>query len=227
MATSRGRPNFVALPIPLGHSNRLVMASTAVSHDSNNLRKWEYSNVVYQRVLSRYLDRMAQHVRTLNPSTVLDAGCGEGYVYRGLQSRGVRAAWEGVDASDGAVRFASARNPECRWSVGDLRAMSQRSQSAELVLCSQVLEHIPQPERVRDELARVAARWLLISVPLEPVFRSICAVTVATGIGQDPGHVNFWTPGAFRNFLRPVGRLAHWEWTSVYQIALVEVTTGG
>lgn len=203
------------------------MTTTALSHDSNNLRKWEYGNALYQGVLSRYLGRMAHHVRALRPATVLDAGCGEGYVYRGLKERGVSASWEGVDFSEGAVRFAAARNPECRWSVGDLRQMTQPANSAELVLCSQVLEHIPQPERVRDELARVSAKWLLVSVPLEPVFRSICALTVATGIGQDPGHVNFWTPSAFRNFLKPVGRLAHWEWTSVYQIALVEVTARG
>lgn len=203
------------------------MTTSALTHDSNNLRKWEYGNGLYQGVLSRYLSRMAHLVRSLRPATVLDAGCGEGYVYRGLRDRGVSADWEGVDASAGAVRFAAEKNPECRWSVGDLREMSQPSNSAELVLCSQVLEHIPQPERVRDELARVSARWLLISVPLEPVFRSICALTVATGIGQDPGHVNFWTPSAFRKFLLPVGRLAHWEWTAVYQIALVEVTARG
>lgn len=225
----------MAVPVRQGHSTHPAIhpfmttsaTASALTHDSNNLRKWEYGNVLYQHVLARYLGRMAQHVRALQPASVLDAGCGEGYVYRGLRARGVQAAWEGVDASEGAVRFAAARNPECRWSVGDLRQMRQASGSAELVLCSQVLEHISQPELVRDELARVSARWLLISVPLEPLFRSICALTVATGIGQDPGHVNFWSPRRFRNFLLPVGRIAHWEWTSVYQIALVEVTARG
>lgn len=203
------------------------MTTSVLAHDSNNLRKWEYGNALYQGVLARYLDRMAHHVRRLLSTRVLDAGCGEGYVYRGLRERGLRAAWDGVDVSEGAIRFAAARNPECAWQVGDLRAMALASASADLVLCSQVLEHIPQPERVRDELARVSSRWLLVSVPLEPLFRSVCALTVATGVGEDPGHVNFWTPPAFRNFLRPVGRLAHWEWTFVYQIALVEVTARG
>lgn len=198
------------------------MTTSALTHDSNNLRKWEYGNALYQRVLSRYLDRMAHHVRRLAPRTVLDAGCGEGYVYRGLKVRGVAAPWRGVDLSEGAVSFAAARSPEAHWGTADLRQIPAGDASAELVLCSQVLEHIPQPETVRDELARVSGRWLLISVPLEPIFRSICALTVATGIGQDPGHVNFWTPRQFRSFLKPVGRLAHWEWTSVYQIALVE-----
>jgi 2-polyprenyl-3-methyl-5-hydroxy-6-metoxy-1,4-benzoquinol methylase len=201
------------------------MATTALAHDSNNLRKWEYGNGLYQRVLGRYLDRMAAQVQAVAPARVLDAGCGEGYVYRGLRRRGVSAAWEGYDLSAGAVAFAATQSPEAVWGVADLRRIPVAGRHADLVLCSQVLEHIPSPEGVRDELARVSARWLLVSVPLEPLFRSICAVTVATGIGQDPGHVNFWTPRGFRDFLRPVGRLAHWESTSVYQIALVECHT--
>lgn len=198
------------------------MATSAVTHDSNNLRKWEYGNGLYQRVLGRYLDRMAVQVQAVAPARVLDAGCGEGYVYRGLRARGVQAVWHGVDLSAGAIRFAEARSPEASWSTADLRRIPVPAGHADLVLCSQVLEHIPSPEQVRDELARVASRWLLISVPLEPVFRSICALTVALGVGEDPGHVNFWTPAQFRSFLKPAGRLARWERTSVYQIALVE-----
>jgi SAM-dependent methyltransferase len=198
------------------------MTATALAHDSNNARKWEYGNGLYQRVLQRYLDRFGALFARAAPRSVLDAGCGEGYVQRGLFARGHRAEWTGVDVSMGAVEYARRREPSARWEVADLRATRFGAATFDLVLCSQVLEHIADPERVRDELGRVSARWLLLSVPLEPVFRSICALAVATGIGQDPGHVNFWTPRAFRNFLRPVGRLVAWEWTGVYQMALVE-----
>lgn len=195
---------------------------TAQSHDSNNARKWEYGNGLYQRVLQRYLDRFGALLGRAAPRRVLDAGCGEGYVQRGLFARGHRAEWTGVDMSPGAVEFARRLEPSAQWEVADLRAMRFGDASFDLVLCSQVLEHIPDPARVRDELARVSARWLLLSVPLEPAFRAICALTIATGVGQDPGHVNFWTPRAFRSFLQPVGRLVAWEWTGVYQMALLE-----
>lgn len=39
-----------------------------------------------------------------------------------------------------------------------------------------------------------------------------------TGVGRDPGPVNFWTPLAFRSFLLPVGTLVAWEWTGINQI---------
>lgn len=213
-SATRSSPRSLALDVP--------MTTSRLTHDSNNLRKWEYNNRLYQGVLARYLDRMASHMKAVAPSFVLDAGCGEGYVYRGLRARGITARWHGVDLSATAVEFAAARAPEASWCAADLRTIPVPDRHAELVLCSQVLEHIPSPEGVRDELARVSDRYLLISVPLEPTFRSLCALTIALGIGQDPGHVNFWSPAAFRRFLKPVGRLVKWERTSVYQIALVE-----
>lgn len=199
-------------------------SSQAARHDSNNLRKWEYGNGLYQRALNRYLDRFAGLLVGTGASNVLDAGCGEGFVHRGMVARGYRGAWTGVDVSDGAVEFARGRAPEAAWRAGDLRALPDASSHYELVLCSQVLEHIPEPERVRDELARVSAKWLLISVPLEPLFRRICALTIELGVGEDPGHVNFWTPAAFREFLRPIGRLVSWQRTTVYQMALIDVS---
>ncbi|MBX3133607.1 MAG: methyltransferase domain-containing protein [Gemmatimonadaceae bacterium] len=199
------------------------MATSILDHESNNLRKWEYGNGIYQRVLGRYLDRVAWQVQQLAPRRVLDAGCGEGFVYRGLRQRGVSASvWLGVDISHGAVAYAAARSPEATWRAADLSALDLPDRCVDLVLCSQVLEHIPNPERVRDELTRVSSRWLLVSVPLEPIFRTLCALTIVAGIGQDPSHVNFWSPRAFRSFLKPVGRLASWTRTSVYQIALVD-----
>lgn len=198
------------------------MTSPVLIHDSHNARKWEYRNALYQCVLNRYLDQFGTFFARAAPRRVLDAGCGEGYVQRGLFSRGHRAEWTGVDMCVGAVEYARRQAPESRWEVADLRALRFAERSFDLVLCSQVLEHIPEPQRVRDELARVSARWLLLSVPIEPIFRTICALTVASGLGQDPGHVNFWTPSAFRTFLKPVGKLVAFGWTGVYQMALVE-----
>jgi SAM-dependent methyltransferase len=206
----------MAVPMPRETSNE------GLRHDSNNLRKWEYGNGIYQRALSRYLDRLGALLLRTGAGTVLDAGCGEGFVQRAMRARGFSGAWTGVDASAGAVAFAAERAPRDSWRVGDLRALPDPSASYDVVLCSQVLEHIPDPTHVRDELARVTGRWLLISVPLEPVFRTACALSIALGIGQDPGHVNFWTPTAFRRFLEPAGRLVTWERTTAYQLALVE-----
>lgn len=206
----------MAIPLPRD------IPSQVLRHDSNNLRKWEYGNGIYQRALTRYLDHLGALLLRTEARTVFDAGCGEGFVQRAMQERGYSGRWTGVDASPGAVAFAAERAAAHEWRVGDLRALPDATASYDAVLCSQVLEHIPEPEQIRDELARVTSRWLLISVPLEPLFRTTCALSIAIGVGQDPGHVNFWTPAAFRRFLAPVGQLVRWERTTVYQLALVD-----
>ena len=66
------------------------------------------------------------------------------------------------------------------------------------------------------EYARVARRYLLLSVPLEPVFRTLTRISVMTKLGQDPGHVNFWTPAAFRRFVKQAGELSAWDWTTAF-----------
>ena len=48
----------------------------------------------------------------------------------------------------------------------------------DLVAATEVLEHVPDPERVLAEMARVARGHLLVSVPHEPLWR---ALNVARG----------------------------------------------
>ena len=131
-----------------------------------------------------------------------------------------------MDSSDGAITFArgASAGTDSSWSVGNLYSLAEPERGHELVLCSQVLEHLPAPESALAELTRISRRWLLVSVPVEPVFRAICAVTVAARIGRDPGHENFWSPRGFRAFLEPAGRLVRWTRSSVYQIALIDTS---
>ncbi|HEY3296924.1 MAG TPA: class I SAM-dependent methyltransferase [bacterium] len=189
---------------------------------SANQSKWEFSNGLYQRHLELYLDRMYHFLSRSGAQNVLDAGCGEGIVYRAMRERGYRGAWTGFDFSRQAVEFARKSSPEARWQHASAYSIPFAAASFDLVFSSQVLEHLTNPQIPLREYARVSARWILLSVPLEPYFRTLTWLSVHLHIGGDPGHVNFWTPHAFRNFVRPAAHLRHWERTTVYQIALLE-----
>jgi len=63
----------------------------------------------------------------------------------------------------------------------------------------EVLEHVPDAEHTVAEMARVAKRWLLVSVPREPLWR---ALNMARGaywkdLGNTPGHLNHWSKRSF------------------------------
>jgi ubiquinone/menaquinone biosynthesis C-methylase UbiE len=198
-------------------------AAKPQGYHSNNQSKWEFDNGLYQKHLERHLDTMFHHLCSTGARRVLDAGCGEGIVYRAMRERGWSGQWTGFDFSAEAVEFAKQASPEAEWRQASAYEIPFPDNSFELVFSSQVLEHLPNPQIPLLQCARVAERYLLVSVPLEPVFRTLTWLSVTLKIGQDPGHVNFWTPAAFRKFVSRAGRLCAWDWTTVYQIALVEI----
>ena len=63
----------------------------------------------------------------------------------------------------------------------------------------EVLEHVPDPEHTVAEMARVAERRLLVSVPREPLWRRLNVARGAywSDLGNTPGHLNHWSKRSF------------------------------
>jgi SAM-dependent methyltransferase len=190
---------------------------------SSNRSKWEFDNCLYRKHLYLYLDCMYAQLFRSGAQNVLDAGCGEGYVYRAMKERSYAGRWAGFDSSPNAIDFARLKSPEVDWHVASIYQIPFEDRSFDLVISSEVLEHLEEPEHALLEMARVSSHYLQLSVPLEPWFRMAARISVALGLGGDPGHVNFWRGAAFRRFLSSAGRVEACERTTVYQIALVDV----
>jgi 2-polyprenyl-3-methyl-5-hydroxy-6-metoxy-1,4-benzoquinol methylase len=75
----------------------------------------------------------------------------------------------------------------------------------DLVLCIEVLEHLPSPEQALREIARVASGAVVLSVPWEPVWRlgNMARGRYVGELGNTPGHIQHFTR---RGFLRLVNR---------------------
>lgn len=98
---------------------------------------------------------------------VLDAGCGDGRLTRGLATRGVQIV--GTDYSDRALAFARAFEPEVEFVAADLASLPFKDGGFTCIVMLDVLEHI-RPElrdRVVSELARCLhpAGTFLLTVP--------------------------------------------------------------
>jgi SAM-dependent methyltransferase len=92
--------------------------------------------------------------------------------------------------------------------------------SFDMVIMSEVLEHIPAPEFVLEEALRLSRAYLLVTVPLEPYFQSVSDLLVRLKLGHSPEHVNFWTAGGFKCWLNRQVSVARYGRCDLYQLAL-------
>jgi hypothetical protein len=90
----------------------------------------------------------------------------------------------------------------------------------------EVLEHVPDPERTVAEMARVAERWLLVSVPREPLWRGLNMARGAylKDLGNTPGHVNHWSKRSFVQMLSRHGKVEEARSPFPWTMLLVRVS---
>lgn len=191
-----------------------------------NLQKYTNPNPVQQWLIRRFLDTVAALAREANPRTVLDVGCAEGFVSAHLARRFPGLTTFGVDLDVAALARGRTLHPHLRTATGNALALPFARASVDLVVCTEVLEHIPAPERALAELARVTRGYLLLSVPWEPWFRlaNLVRLKNISRLGDDPEHVNHWTGWGFRHFLRGKVTVIAWRVAFPWQVVLAATT---
>lgn len=171
------------------------------SYTSSNMQKHISGNPLQRWLLDRFHATAVELMVDVRATTVLDAGCGEGFGMRAVLGESTRAV--GLDYSAAAARLARAQNTAALFASGDVTRLPFADNTFDLVLCMEVLEHLVSPEIGLAELCRVSQRWLLLSVPNEPLFRGANFLRGKNmqAWGNDPGHLNHWSSRGFERFV--------------------------
>ncbi|MFV8753232.1 class I SAM-dependent methyltransferase [Nannocystaceae bacterium ST9] len=182
------------------------MTSTAqgVDERSGNQRKHESRNPIQRALIERFHREAIAMIGQAKPDTILELGCGEGYVLEAFVQGGVKAELSGVELSERAVRLARERlGARATIEHRDARELVANGRHFDLVMMLEVLEHIPEPSQMLDILDDLSSRWLLLSVPWEPFFRGLNFMRGKnlTRWGNDPEHVNHWSRRGFARFI--------------------------
>ncbi len=198
------------------------MNVAADQHKSSNLNKYTTSNSLYAWHIRTFHDRITELVRSVNPESVLDVGCGEGFLAHHLYENLPDVSFTGIDASDGAVDFARDRFGQVGlFEVGDIFNLRFADNSVDVVICSEVLEHLADPDSALKELIRVARQAVVLTVPLEPYFKFFNDVARALRISPDPEHVNFWRHDDWQSFVGRHDPDAKFSKVHYYQTAIL------
>lgn len=171
----------------------------------NHYHKYGGGNVAIRFLTDRFLaalEGLLDGVAADGAVTrVLEIGCGEGEIATRLRAR--FPAVVGLDLPDAGLRSLWAGREGVAFLHGDAQRLPFPDDAFDLVVAVEVMEHLPDPAAGLAELARVARRDLVLSVPREPLFR---AGNLLTGrhvkaLGNTPGHVNHWSTPAFLRFV--------------------------
>ncbi len=189
---------------------------------SANEQKYTRNSRIAQWHLDSVLRAIYELLSTTGAKSILDAGCGEGFVTGFIASRDPTLSLTGMDLNQAAIDYATRRFGKlARFQTGSVYRLPFSDNSFDLVLCSEVLEHLRDPDLAVRELKRVARGHVLVTVPREPLFKWTNNLSRALGFSMDPGHVNFWTGTSFRkyicaHFADPIFARKHF----IYQLAL-------
>lgn len=167
----------------------------------NYYPKYSTKNWIEGRLVGNFLLTVDKLVNQLKPTDIFEVGCGEGYLISryAKDDRKLTACDISEQIVARARILAQEKEINIDFSVKSIYQLSSKQDSANLVICSEVLEHLEIPEKAINVLAQIAKPYLVISVPREPIWR---ALNMARGkylkdFGNTPGHLQHWTSNSF------------------------------
>jgi SAM-dependent methyltransferase len=167
--------------------------------------KYGSTNPVVRKLLDRWTARLRGVTGPVD-GTVVDIGIGEGLCLERILAAaggdtdvaGRRVV--GVEYRFDKARAASRQLEGVEVSVGDAGMLPFPDRVADLVLCIEVLEHLPTVAPAVAELARITGDRCVVSVPWEPWFRlgNLGRGKNIARFGNDPEHLHFFSPRKLR-----------------------------
>ena len=121
------------------------------------------------------LDSMVEPIcRVIDKSaeSILDVGCGQGYPMRLIRLVMSPKNVVGVDLFEKYIKEAKRDKLHDEYVISDIRKMKFKKKSFDVVLASQVIEHLPKEDgrRFIKDLERIAKKQVIIATPIGEMY---------------------------------------------------------
>jgi 2-polyprenyl-3-methyl-5-hydroxy-6-metoxy-1,4-benzoquinol methylase len=174
----------------------------------NTYDKYGSANPVVKRLMANFEGTLEELFKRAAPASLLDVGCGEGVLTHQWAQR-IDGRVVGIDLDDPALHeeWKGRQCPNLEYMIMKAENLPFGDDEFDVATAIEVLEHVPDPEHTVSEMARVASRHLLVSVPREPLWRGLNMARGAylRDLGNTPGHVNHWSKRGFAQLLSRYG----------------------
>lgn len=193
----------------------------------NTYDKYGSTNPVVKRLMANFEGTLETLFEKAAPTSLLDVGCGEGVLVHEWAKAIAPARVVGIDLEEPSIQagWAERQAPNLEYRIMLAENLPFADGEFDAASAIEVLEHVPDPAHTVAEMARVAQRHLLVSVPREPLWRGLNLVRGAyvKQLGNTPGHVNHWTKRSFVELLSRHGEVVEARSPFPWTMLLVEL----
>lgn len=168
----------------------------------NAYDKYSSRNPIVRWMMNGFESALSDFVAKASPKTIHEVGCGEGYWVLRWNELGIPA--RGCDFSEKVIKIARENSidrglPPTVFQPRSIYDLEEIDDSADLVVCCEVLEHLEDPEAGLRALQKITEQYLIVSVPREPLWHmlNLARGKYITQWGNTPGHIQHWSRRAF------------------------------
>ncbi len=137
------------------------------------------------------IDIMEHNSLFQDSCSIIDIGCGTGHFLCEVSKRYPLVKLTGTDFSEESINVSRATTPQADLFTSDIYADYISSEKFDIVLCSEVLEHLLYPQKALVNLSKYLS-----------VDTSALVLTVPNGrVDTYQGHINFWSIESWGVFL--------------------------
>lgn len=167
--------------------------------------KYGSTNPVVRYMMRGFHDSLNTLISQTGVNEIYEIGCGEGNLSIVLAKQNIKVV--ASDFSGQIIEIASENakkaGVDIKFKVASIYNLTFH-ESAKLVLCSEVLEHLHRPDDAMAVLEQLADPFIIVSVPREPLWRilNLIRLNYISNLGNTPGHVQHWSKKSLLKLLR-------------------------
>ena len=191
----------------------------------NFYNKYESQNPVSRWFINRFTQHLESLLSDLKFESLLEVGCGEGYLLKRLEKQLHGVELLASDISPEIIAEAELLIPKVPKLVASAYDLPLEDKSRDIVLACEVMEHVEQPSKLLVEAKRIARKHCIFSVPHEPWWRiaNMIRGKYLNDFGNTPGHIQHWNKSKLMNLINSVFDKPRHQFVGLWQFVVVDL----
>jgi 2-polyprenyl-3-methyl-5-hydroxy-6-metoxy-1,4-benzoquinol methylase len=166
--------------------------------------KYLSGNFFNRFLIRNFMDALIELTRYDPHTDIFEIGTGEGLILRQLKLVLPNdVSISGADLDHQLLRVGQKIIDAVPLTCASVYDLPFENNRFDLVISTEVLEHLENPQQALNEICRVSRSSILLSVPNEPVWRmaNFLRGKYWHDLGNTPGHIQHWSSQKFLSFV--------------------------